>query len=97
MGKRSREKQAKRAAQQPAQPAAAAATAVPMTATAAGPAVGDAPESAPQGPGFLDRHPQVATLILIGVWLYVAALCLLALDQWFGWGIFGPKPVPLTP
>jgi preprotein translocase subunit SecE len=30
------------------------------------------------------------------VWIYVAALCLLALDQTFHWGIFGPKvpPVP---
>jgi hypothetical protein len=35
-------------------------------------------------------------IIFIGVWVYVAALWLLALDQTFNWGIFGPKvpPVP---
>ena len=35
-------------------------------------------------------------LIFVAVWIYVAALCLLALDQTFHWGIFGPK-VPPTP
>ena len=30
-------------------------------------------------------------IILVGIWLYVAALWLLALDQTFNWGIFGPK------
>lgn len=34
-------------------------------------------------------------LILAAVWVYVAALWLLALDQTFGWGIFGPKTPPL--
>lgn len=34
------------------------------------------------------RYGQIA---LIVVWLYVAALWLLALDQLFGWGIFGAK------
>jgi hypothetical protein len=35
-------------------------------------------------------------ILLAGVWIYVAALWLLALDQTFNWGIFGPKvpPVP---
>ncbi|MBI5691577.1 MAG: hypothetical protein HZC55_15960 [Verrucomicrobia bacterium] len=33
-------------------------------------------------------------LILAAVWLYVAALWLLALDQTFGWGIFGAKTPP---
>src|ERR1700722_14080335 len=40
---------------------------------------------------FPERHPQLARLILVAVWLYVAALWLLALDQTFNWGIFGPK------
>jgi hypothetical protein len=35
-------------------------------------------------------------IILVAVWIYVGALCLLALDQTFHWGIFGPK-VPLVP
>ena len=43
---------------------------------------------------FLERHPQLAALILVAVWLYVAALWLLALDQIFNWGIFGPKVPP---
>lgn len=34
------------------------------------------------------RYGQIA---LVVVWLYVAALWLLALDQLFGWGIFGAK------
>jgi hypothetical protein len=35
-------------------------------------------------------------IALIAIWLYVAALWLLALDQTFHWGLFGPKvpPVP---
>jgi hypothetical protein len=43
---------------------------------------------------FPVRHPQLARLILVAVWLYVAALWLLALDQTFNWGIFGPKVPP---
>ncbi len=34
-------------------------------------------------------------VILAAVWIYVAALWLLALDQTFHWGIFGPKVPPL--
>lgn len=34
-------------------------------------------------------------IIFAGVWIYVAALWLLALDQTFNWGIFGPKVPPL--
>jgi hypothetical protein len=35
-------------------------------------------------------------ILFVAVWVYVAALWLLALDQTFHWGIFGPKvpPVP---
>ena len=41
------------------------------------------------------RKRQIARVALALVWLYVAALWLLVLDQTFGWGIFGPK-VPAT-
>ena len=34
-------------------------------------------------------------IILAAVWIYVAALWLLALDQTFHWGIFGPKVPPM--
>lgn len=43
---------------------------------------------------FSERHPQLARLILVAVWLYAAALWLLVLDQTFNWGIFGPKVPP---
>jgi hypothetical protein len=42
------------------------------------------------------KKRQWGKLILIAVWIYVAALWLLALDQWFHWGIFGPK-TPIVP
>jgi hypothetical protein len=51
-------------------------------------------------PAWIDsadpKKRQIAQVVLVVVWIYVAALCLLALDQWFHWGIFGPKvpPVP---
>lgn len=35
-------------------------------------------------------------VLLAALWVYVAALWLLALDQTFHWGIFGPKVPPLT-
>jgi hypothetical protein len=72
---------------------APAATPSPVPATA--PAM---TEAAP--PAWIDsddpKKRQWAKIILAVVWLYVAALWLLALDQWFHWGIFGPK-VPPTP
>jgi hypothetical protein len=42
------------------------------------------------------RRRRWGQILLIAVWLYVAALWLLALDRSFDWGIFGPK-VPLLP
>jgi hypothetical protein len=39
--------------------------------------------------------PRWRQALLAAVWCYVAALWLLALDQTFGWGIFGPKVPPL--
>ncbi len=41
------------------------------------------------------KKRQIAKFVMIGVWIYVAALWLLALDQTFNWGIFGPKIAPL--
>jgi hypothetical protein len=52
------------------------------------------PDSAGDSTPFAEKHPQAAKLILVGVWIYVAALWLLALDQLFNWGIFGPKVPP---
>jgi len=34
------------------------------------------------------RRRQIGRVVLAGVWLYVAALWLLALDQTFDWGVF---------
>ena len=70
----------------PAAPAAAA----PAAAASAG-------EPAPAWIDSNDpRKRMFGKIVLVGVWVYVAALCLLALDQTFHWGIFGPKvpPVP---
>ena len=36
------------------------------------------------------RRRLIGKIVLAGVWLYVAALWLLALDQTFHWGLFGP-------
>lgn len=41
------------------------------------------------------RKRSIGKFVLIAVWLYVGALWLLALDQTFHWGIFGPKLPPL--
>jgi len=68
-------------------------------APAAAPAEPTAVPSAPP-PSWLDsddpRKRMWGKIILVALWIYVGALCLLALDQTFHWGIFGPKvpPVP---
>jgi hypothetical protein len=36
------------------------------------------------------RQRLIANITMVVVCLYIAALYLLALDQWFKWGIFGP-------
>lgn len=84
-------KPAKRKATSPAnQPIAATATA----------AAGAAPSVETATPSWLDsadpRKRLWGKIILVALWIYVAALWLLALDQSFRWGIFGPKipPVP---
>lgn len=49
-------------------------------------------------PSWLDssdpRKRRLAQVVFAAVWIYVGALWLLALDQTFGWGIFGPKIPP---
>ena len=45
---------------------------------------------------FYKRHPKIANAIFAVLCVYVAMLWLLALDQTFHWGIFGPK-MPLLP
>ncbi len=42
------------------------------------------------------RKKMIGKIALVALWLYVAALWLLALDQMFHWGIFGPKVLPVS-
>ena len=80
-----------KSAKQSAPRAAPAASTAPAPATSA---VVTAPAS------WLDstdpRRRMWGKIIFCAVWIYVGALWLLALDQTFHWGIFGPKvpPVP---
>lgn len=80
-------------------PAAAARPATPITATIG---AGDASTVGGMSPApvaWIDstdpRRRMMGQLVLAGVWIYVAALWLLALDQTFNWGIFGPKLPPM--
>jgi hypothetical protein len=72
-----------------AQPAVAAATptAVPK---------GDATEHVAWMDSTDPKKRMIGQIAYVAVWIYVAALCLLALDQTFHWGIFGPNfpPIP---
>jgi hypothetical protein len=76
-------------------PASAAANKPAVAATSA---AGDATADAP--PAWIDspdpRKRTIGKIVLVVVWIYVAALWLLALDQTFHWGIFGPK-IPIVP
>ncbi len=86
----------------PAGPAPAPAAAEPAAGAAA---VGSPDATAPATPApapftaWIDssdpRKRAFGQAILVGVWIYVGALWLLALDQTFNWGIFGPKIPPL--
>jgi hypothetical protein len=94
-------------AAKPAKKNARASAAVAATPAAPVPAaVGPAAESpAPAAPAagtftaWIDstdpRKRALGKAVLVGVWLYVGALWLLALDQTFDWGIFGPRIPPL--
>ena len=77
---------------------AASAPASPISPLAAAPT--GVPADAAATTAWIDstdpRKRTFGKIVLIAVWGYVAALWLLALDQTFHWGIFGPKvpPVP---
>jgi len=71
-------------------PAAAPSALAPQPAPVADPVT-----AAPTPVPFYERHPKAANAIFVALWLYVAALWLLALDQTFHWGIFGPKIPPI--
>ncbi|MBI4621758.1 MAG: hypothetical protein HY736_00880 [Verrucomicrobia bacterium] len=62
-------------------PASAATAPAPATATEPGAHVAwmDSPDP---------RKRLAGQIAFVAVWIYVAALCLLALDQTFHWGIF---------
>jgi hypothetical protein len=92
-------KQSKRNGQK-ASPAAA--TPVAATAAPAGAAAlsGSTEQAATSFVPWIEssdpRKRMWGKIVLIAAWIYVAALWLLALDQTFHWGIFGPK-IPPTP
>lgn len=80
----------------PASGSTPAPTPAPASAASASTA---APASGPRGfTPWIDstdpRRRTIAKLVLAGIWLYVAALWLLALDQTFDWGLFGPDISP---
>lgn len=81
-------------------------SASPVPLSAAGPAApvparSNVSPSDPVGasvPAIESKDPRrrlIGQIVLTVVWLYVAALWLLALDQTFDWGIFGPPLPPL--
>lgn len=77
--------------------AAASGAAVPApVSTSAGVATATAGTGTPWIDSTDPRKRTIGKIVLVVVWIYVAALWLLALDQTFHWGIFGPKvpPVP---
>jgi hypothetical protein len=83
-----------------ANPSASAATPQPVAATAgAGGAASLAATEPAVAPSWIDsadpKKRMWGKIILVAVWIYVAALWLLALDQTFNWGIFGPKVPPI--
>ena len=87
-------KSAKREASAEPRPAAPASPSAPVASAAAATSV--APGVAPAWIDSSDpRKRTIGKIVLVGVWIYVAALWLLALDQTFHWGIFGPKVPPL--
>jgi len=66
----------------------------PMPTTEPAPTAAVAEMPAPP-PAWIDdasnpRRQMIAKIVFVGVWIYVAAIWLLALDQTFKWGIFKP-------
>ena len=86
-------KHSKKSAKREAAPSASPAPATPV-ATASPAAAAAAP-----APAWINspdpRKRTIGKIVLVAVWIYVAALWLLALDQTFHWGIFGPKVPPI--
>lgn len=81
-------KKSKRAESIPA-PAAAA------PAAPAAPAAESIPAAPPSWLDSADPRKRLwGKIILVAVWIYVGALCLLALDQTLNLGIFGAKTPP---
>ena len=76
----------------PATPAPAAAP-IPAPQPAAG--NDPAPAFTPWIESTDPRKRALGKALLAGLCLYVAALWLLALDQTFNWGLFGPQLPPL--
>ena len=75
-------------------------SAPPPASPAPAPVATPAGAASAAAPSWLDsadpRKRMWGKIIFCAVWIYVGALWLLALDQTFHWGIFGPKvpPVP---
>jgi hypothetical protein len=92
-------KHSKKGGQKPTTPAPAA---EPATSSAGGipaPATAGAATAPEAHVAWMDSaDPQkrmIGKIVFVGVWIYVAALWLLVLDQTFHWGIFGPKAPPM--
>jgi hypothetical protein len=83
----------------PPTPVQPAATPVPATVGAGSASPAAAQPNTSFVPWIESADPKkrmIGKIVLVAAWIYVAALWLLALDQTFHWGIFGPKvpPVP---
>jgi hypothetical protein len=89
---------AKKRAQQPkptpSNPAPTAPASASMTSSG-GAAAATTEENVPWIESSDPRRRMIGKIALVVLWIYVAALCLLAVDQWFNLGIFGPKIPPL--
>ena len=90
-------KHPKKSAQRPAASSPAAVPSAPVpTLASAGAGAAAAPAEAVSWLDSSDPKKRMwGKIVFAGVWVYVAALWLLALDQTFNWGVFGPKVPPL--
>ena len=67
----------------------------PQPSPALAPATASGVTTAAATVSFSLRHPKIAKAIFAALCVYVAMIWLLALDQTFHWGLFGPKIPPL--
>lgn len=86
MSAKKRSQQSKSSPSAPASPAPAAAASAAVAANE---------DNVPWIESADPRRRMIGKIALVVLWIYVAALCLLAIDQWFNLGIFGPKIPPL--